>query len=325
MSNEWFLKAGCQIVGPLSFNTLQERAREGHVAGDDKVRCGIDGPWAFADSVPRLMPRQTRVLPDSSSLSPHAKPPDAPADETDETEWYYSLGGRTHGPTRLEVIRELVSCSADLVADVVVRKGRQGNWTPYRTLDPEANRGRLELAADSALGCSGATTKQLSSSRQSDAIGTTLRSGRTWGERVRSQWDILLIGVVWLVFNSILVGDWYFANKADLRYFRALAAAADKARDARVRNLSAADRARLAVEVQRDVQPIVDDLRRSASVDRPIRQHLLWAARDHLGKLFSESAGVAQRGDRAFQEHMYEAGRELGIDVRPPPRSTVDH
>ena len=94
-----------------------------------------------------------------------------------------------------------------------------------------------------------------------------------------------------------------------------------KARDAR--KLDDAGRAKVSASVAKEVKPIVDALKKTANSSDPIQQHLLWAAKDQLPRLFSADGKEVGTCEAIFQRHMYEAGRRLGIDVSLPPTSVV--
>ena len=56
MPNEWFVKAGYQVHGPLSDQHLKQLANGGQVTPTSPVRLGINGDWAMASSVRGLFP-----------------------------------------------------------------------------------------------------------------------------------------------------------------------------------------------------------------------------------------------------------------------------
>ena len=87
--------------------------------------------------------------------------------------------------------------------------------------------------------------------------------------------------------------------------------------------LDGAERGRIAASVAKEIKPIVEALKKTANASDPIQQHLLWAAKDQLPKLFSADGKVLGQCDAIFQRHMYEAGRRLGVDVSLPPTSVV--
>ena len=140
---------------------------------------------------------------------------------------------------------------------------------------------------------------------------------------IASHWDIIAECGVWLAVNAIVVGLWYCENHTEHKYYQFLSHAAQKARDARTKGLKDEERGRISKTIRDEAKPMIEDLRLTASSSDPVRQHLLSAARDHLAKLFGETGADVEREDRIFEEHLYEAGLGLGLDVRPPARSHV--
>jgi hypothetical protein len=137
---------------------------------------------------------------------------------------------------------------------------------------------------------------------------------------LRGDWPIVAGVLVWAGVNLVLWNVLDPFRRTENRYFQILTNAAQKARDAQA--LDAGERGRIAASVVEEIKPIVEDLKKSANASEPVRQHLLWAGKDHLPRLFSASGKELSECDGIFQRHMYEAGRRLGIDV-PRPESQV--
>jgi hypothetical protein len=46
-------------------------------------------------------------------------------------EWIYELDGRVHGPMTRTALEDLLGSSGDTAADVQIREGTAGEWTPF--------------------------------------------------------------------------------------------------------------------------------------------------------------------------------------------------
>ena len=247
---------------------------------------------------------------------------DAAAENGRSPDWYYRIGERERGPITLEELKGLVAASGEMARTVAVRKHADGAWVPYEVVDNVTAR---RLQADrSSPSLPPAAVRPIA--RPGNGGGPAIRSrpdGKSLGERLRPYWPIGAALAALAIFNLAL---WLFLDPyyaTERRYLNVLSAAAQKARDARARGLDGGERARLSATTVRDIKPIVESLRTTASSSEPIRQHLLWAAENQLPKLFSQSGKELEQSDAIFQRHLHEAGRLMGIDLPQPPTSVV--
>jgi hypothetical protein len=222
----------------------------------------------------------------------------------------------------LSQLTELVAASGEMAREIVVKHHADGDWVPYESIDPETAK-RLHIEGVTVAAPAVATAVRSDSARTSVARGvsTSVKPRRSLGEMLSA--NRLVVGgvAVWLCFNLVL---WYALDplrRTERGYFQTVSDAAQKARDAR--KLDDAGRAQIAAAVAKNIKPIVDALKKTATASDPIQQHLLWAAKDQLPKLFSADGKELGQCDAIFQRHMYEAGRRLGIDVSLPPTSVV--
>jgi len=254
----------------------------------------------------------------------HSSPAnDDPSANGQLRDWYYQIGDRERGPMALSQLMELVASSGDLAKEIKVRHGADPEWHPYETIDAVTAR---RLHADRSAPQPKAAAARGGPSAHEGALPTTsplLKRRPSLRERVRADWPILVGVLVWAIANVAVWNVLDPLQSTERRYFQILSDAAQKARDARAQGLDQADRGRIAASVIQEIKPIVADLKKTASASEPIRQHLLWAAKDQLPKLFSANGKELDECDAIFQRHMYEAGRRLGIDVPRPPTSVV--
>jgi hypothetical protein len=237
-------------------------------------------------------------------------------------DWYYRLGDRERGPLTFSQLTDLVAASGEMAREIVVKHHADGAWVPYESVDAETAKrlhtDRVPVAAPEAAAAGRSDASPGSAAR---SISAPVKSRRSFAE-ILPAYPLLLGGVaVWLCFNLML---WYALDPlrgTERRYFQTVSDAAQKARDAR--KLDDAGRAKVSASVAKEIKPIVEALKKTANASDPIQQHLLWAAKDQLPRLFSADGKELGTCEAIFQRHMYEAGRRLGIDVSLPPTSVV--
>jgi hypothetical protein len=242
----------------------------------------------------------------------------------DALDWYYRIGERERGPLTLLQLKELVASSGDLAREIEVRQHTDGAWGPYAAVDAVTAR---RLHADRAIRPATTpapkpTAAGADTPAHADAVRVPwLKRGARLGKRIRANWPIAVGVLVWAGLNLVL---WLVLDpfrRTEQNYYQILTKAAQKAREART--LDDASRGRIAAAVVQETKPLVEDLKKTANASEPIRQHLLWAAKDQLPKLFSSNARELGECEGIFQRHMYEAGRRLGIDVSRPQTQVV--
>jgi hypothetical protein len=231
-------------------------------------------------------------------------------------DWYYRMGERERGPMALAQLTDLVSSCGDLAREIVVRKHADGDWIPYETIDSVTAR-RLHPGSSAAR-------KDIAAHKHAVQAASPPRSAKVGvAQRIRTNWPIVAGALVFCILNFIVWNVLDPFQRTERRYFEIVSAGAQKARDARAQGLDETARGRIAASVAKELKPIVADLKKSATPSDPIRQHLLWAAKDQLPKLFGARGKELDECDAIFQRHLYEAGSRLGIDVPEPPTSVV--
>jgi hypothetical protein len=228
-----------------------------------------------------------------------------------EDRWFYRLDDREHGPFTLVVLQELVGSSGSTAEQVFVRQVGRTEWIPFFQLEANAELARAHRQRiESAPEISAAFTIMpvgLSSSTKATARATA----RPLCELLKDNRE-LVVGV--LILTLINVGAlvaWSDPFSTERKYFMTLRHLEDEIRTLRSRDASAEEWRSLRAEAKRTLEPIVADLRRSASVSRPIRQHLLWVARDQMPRLVHADA-PEKEVERRYRNHMEIIEHELG-------------
>jgi hypothetical protein len=253
-----------------------------------------------------------------------SQPAPSSAPNGELVDWYYRLGDRERGPMTLSQLTDLVAGSGEMAREIVVKHHANGAWVPYESVDPETAK-RLHTGGVSVAAPAAATPTAVRNDSGPASItrgvSASVKLRRPLGEILPLNRFVLGGVAVWLCFNLVL---WFALDplrRTERGYFQTISDAAQKARDAR--KLDDAERGRVAASVAKEVKPIVEALKKTANASDPIQQHLLWAAKDQLPRLFSADGKDLGQCDAIFQRHMYEAGRRLGIDVSLPPTSVV--
>jgi hypothetical protein len=233
----------------------------------------------------------------------------------DSRDWYYRLGERERGPLTLVQLKDLVASSGEMAREIVVRRHADGEWMPYEAVDAATAR---RLHADRPIRPPNATVAANAAlpSESMSSPASFAKRGPGFVGKLRLNREIVAGALIWAGVNLVL---WYVLDpfhRTENRYFQALSRASQKAHDARA--LGSADRGRIAAAVIQEVKPIVEELKKTANASDPIRQHLLWAGKDQLPRLFSAEGKGLKECEGIYQRHLYEAGRRLGIDVARP-------
>jgi hypothetical protein len=248
------------------------------------------------------------------------------ADQALPDAWYYRLGGREHGPFLLRELMDLVGSSGDTALEVEVRQTSNGPWVPFRMLGggPRTASGSrcqtpgrlgssprsldamawpIQDRRDKPAGSSSvAPSDQSSGSRES--------SNAAW--RLRDNLDIVAGVAVCLVINAALLYGWSQSRSTEQRYVGILRQLDADVKELRLRNASDREWNELRLRVTKTLEPIVKDLKKTANASDPVRQHLLWAARDQFPKLLGPSTEGTKEAERVYRKHMDFVERDLG-------------
>ena len=147
MAQDWYYQLLGEETGPISFESLQDLVREGHLNAEDEVRSSDSG-WMKAAEVPDLFspgsisePLEATgvdldLLLSASSSGPARRSSNRHGLEQAKAnaarnaeEWFYKLLGQEVGPTSHDDIVEQIQLGS-LQGDDLVRIGREGSWQP---------------------------------------------------------------------------------------------------------------------------------------------------------------------------------------------------
>ena len=216
-------------------------------------------------------------------------------------EWYYELDGRSHGPISWTDLEELLNRSGETAFDVRVRQGVAGAWTQFRP----ASR------ADAP-----ATTSRLSGETQAPP-GEASRPRQSYAPTPRGvfrslvHWDIAAAIGVWILLNVSYLSFWPQPHSSERRYLQTLRAIESEVQDRRSQPTSDAEWHQLTQRSRVLLSPIGSDLKKSASASEPLKQQLLWSARDLIPRTIGPRTKERDDVEQRLKQYLDGAEREL--------------
>ncbi len=147
MAQDWYYQLLGEETGPISFESLQDLVREGHLNADDEVRSSDSG-WSRAADVPDLF--ATGTIPEPAEATDNdldlllSTSTDSPVRRTSSRrglehakaaaiknaeEWFFQLFEQEVGPVSFFDIIEQIQLGS-LQGDDQVRFGHDGKWQP---------------------------------------------------------------------------------------------------------------------------------------------------------------------------------------------------
>lgn len=298
MGDSWHFKSARGVQGPMSFAALQELVRNGDVERTDTVRSDSQSPWRFADSIPQLFPpRNVTHAASSSEVASTCARSDL---------WYYKLDDREHGPIPIEELQSLAAVSGETANEIVVRSGRDGAWTPLGSLAAEHSKPEGDHPQFSTPSLDTPKPATSPSSRFRTRPKTAMAVGQlAW---LRRNLDLMAAAVLFVAINALLLAMSQPRDSEERRYLEILRGLHQEIGQLQRRGASATEWQEFRLRSERKLQPVLADLERTASAANPIRQHLLWAGRDHLLEMLSQATPtptVAVDDDTAaFEQHL---------------------
>jgi hypothetical protein len=239
--------------------------------------------------------------PSSCLLATNVYPKDTPIPPGGE--WYYELGGRAHGPLSRGDLEDLLNPSGETASEVRVRHGLNGPWKAFQVTSSAAE---APGTADSeSVGRSSGQTMSL---RRSVAPV----AARDFRELVRTHWDVGAGAAALVLLNVLYLAFWPQPYERERRYLQTLQAVSGEVQELRAKSASDADWRHLAERTRVALAPIVSDLKKSASASEPVRQQLLWAARDLIPRTLGPRTKERDEQERRLKEYLNSAQRELG-------------
>jgi hypothetical protein len=299
-SHEWYCKVFGTELGPLPVDAVRRMVETEQLTAEDLVRRRSSGPWRTVREIAdlRMLLKQDGEARGSIGVA------DSPQSDEPPDEWYYQLDGRTHGPLTLGALVNLIGSSGETAHDVVVRQGPDGTWAPFNSLpgigSSSASATAICKRGDQSAGTAFPTT-----------VGRGVTPRHTIREFIRDNRELAIVVAVWLGINGALLVAWTQSYATERKYFATLRSLEAESKELQTGSATAQDWKAFRDRVKRTLAPMVADLKRRASASEPIRQHLLWAARDQFPKCAQPGTRENSESERLYQRHMQVVEQEL--------------
>jgi hypothetical protein len=214
-------------------------------------------------------------------------------------EWYYEIDGRSHGPLSRTDLEELLSRSGETAAEVRIRQGADGPWTPFRSGSPTANTPRWQGSTSELGGPSADGAGQPGPQRSVAQAG---RSG--FHGFLHGHWDIVAAVGVWILLNVLFLLFWPQPYARERRYLAMLQGIVAEADQLRAKPASDREWQELGLRTQQTLAPIVRDLEKSANSSELVRQQLLWCARDLVPRIIGPQSKERNAQERRLKKYL---------------------
>jgi len=217
-------------------------------------------------------------------------------------DWYYELDGRAHGPLCRSDLEDLLNRSGETASVVRVRHGLDGPWKAFQITAPVAE---TAGAMPSRLG-SGSRGKIMTARRS-----VAPSAARDFRGLVRAHWDVGAGFAACVLLNVLYLAFWPQPYGRERRYLQTLQAVNGEVQELRAKSGSDTDWRQLAERTRVALAPIVSDLTKSANASEPVRQQLLWSARDLIPRTLGPRTKERDEQERRLKEYLDSAQREL--------------
>jgi hypothetical protein len=238
--------------------------------------------------------------PSSFLLATNVYPKDKPIPPGEE--WYYELDGRAHGPLSRGDLEDLLNRSGETASQVRVRRGLNGPWHGFR----------IASSTSDAVGANSPSDRTSSGQTISVQRSVAPRAAHDFRGLMRAHWDIAAAVAAWVLLNVFYVAFWPQPYGRERRYLETLQAINAEVQELRARSASDGEWRELTDRTRVALAPIVSDLKKSASASEPVRQQLLWAARDLIPHTLGPRTKERDDHDRRLKEYLDNVQRELG-------------
>jgi hypothetical protein len=137
------------------------------------------------------------------------------------------------------------------------------------------------------------------------------RSSGGFRELVHAHWDIGAAVGAWVLLNVAFLSFWPQSYSRERQYLQTLEAINAEVQDLRHKPTTDAEWSQFAQRSRTALEPIVKDLKKSASASEPVRQQLLWASRDVIPRTFGPRNKERDEQDRMARKYLDGVERQL--------------
>jgi hypothetical protein len=222
-----------------------------------------------------------------------------------DEEWFYELDDRARGALSRSDLEELLNRSGETASEVRVRQGVDGRWSPFQS----------HLSGAPATRAPGSTPEWGPESAESVGhrppprpVSPTALSGSR--DLLRRQLDFGAAIGAWVLLNVIFL-YWPQSYARERGYLQTLRAIDVQMHDLRAKPTSDAEWRQFAERTRATLAPVVSDLKKSASSSEPVRQQLLWSARDLIPGTLGPRTKERDQKERLLKQYLDGAQRQI--------------
>jgi len=210
-------------------------------------------------------------------------------------DWYYEIDRRTRGPLPWSDLEDLIGRSGETAAEVRIRKGIEGEWTPFCA--GSSDRGTTDFVPLSKQSARQANDRRLVRQAQ---------SGKACSHSQRCL-EIAMFVAIWIMLNLLFYSFWSDSYAPERRYLATLQEIVDEIDHLRSSGGSDREWQDLSRRTRDSLAPIVATLRKSASSSELARQQLLWCARDLAPKVMGRQSKERDQELRRLKQYLKSA------------------
>jgi hypothetical protein len=307
--SHWYCRVFGTDLGPMPFEALRWMVESEQLEAGDLVRHCTTGPWHTVGDVAELRSLVKGFNSPEKGLA-KTDPETKPVPPSDE--WYYRLDGREHGPFTFAALQDLIGSSGETASDVFLRHALDGNWVSFFALPENVRFRQQPIRRDSDDSATEKPTQ--TDERERDVAVSTSKvcePRRSLQQIARDNSDIAVAAIAWMLINAVISIASSQSYPTERNYFASLRSLDADVTDLQSRPASEQEWAVLRARAKQTLAPIVNDLKQTARASEPIRQHLLWAARDQLPKLIAPRTAKTNEFKQLYERHMRIVEQEL--------------
>jgi hypothetical protein len=243
----------------------------------------------------------------------------ADANGPTESEWFYELDGRTHGPLSRAALDDLLERCGETAVEVRVRKGPEGPWLPYRGHAAVPTQESGAAPCDPSASDPAAFRGTIPAKRNPGHSPPSRRWPGIRGRKGIRVWkpkhpEIVAAIALWSLTNLVLLFFWPQPHGPERRAMLALQEIQTKINELVTKPGSDSEWNEFTEHSKGTLAPIVRDLQQ-AKTSEPV-QLLLLSCRDIVPKLGGRAGQGRQRSQWRLQRCLERANMILaGLDT----------
>ena len=336
----WWGWAGGVEFGPVEFSQIFGLAKSGQLKPSDFVRNGQHGQYVPSVNIPGLftaIEMITRAVAARDLARSQAKAASAVAvPPSVAPQALLNAAEKTVAAEQLARSNPVIPAQAQVRPKSnpiveTVRQPQPASVPQIETRTPEPSSvepTRSPYSSSMNSGFSSNSSSTMSTFGSGRPAKTPVKSYARKPSRSESTWlpDLLenlkepkAIGSLCAIAFVLLIVGWQSLPKNrsdDVKRYQALKGIIDEIKTKRTS--APAELASLQQKLEKTGKQIAEELKGKASREEPVKQCLLWAARDEVPRIIQSGLGVESPAETTLSSRLKEAAYELGLEKRPP-------